>query len=76
MWDTEDRRLQGRKEIEEFRTALAGVAQLVGAVVPETEGLQVQFLVRAHAQVAGPNPGWVCTRRQLIDVSLSFPFSH
>ena len=36
--------------------ALASVAQLVGAS-SVTKGLQVRFLVRAHAWVADPIPG-------------------
>ena len=50
--------------------ALTNVAQLVGVIL-QTERLPVQFLVRAHAWVAGLVPGRGVGRRQLFGVSLS-----
>ena len=44
------------------------------SIVLSTEGLLVQFLVRAHASVAGSIPGWGTYGRQPIDVSFTLMF--
>ena len=49
--------------------ALSGVARL--GIIPQSERLLVQILVRAHAWVAGVVPRWGMYERQQINVSLS-----
>lgn len=51
---------------------MARMAQLVGAFVPYTNRLWVQFSVGAHTGVVGSVPCWGTCRRQPTDTSLSF----